>query len=134
MIEQIENLMVNYPRTGIIIVSFIVTLIMTLVTKYFTNQKRIRELKKMQKACQLKLKDKKGDLKAQGAIQKEMMQCSMEMMKYSMKPMLITFIPIIIFFGWFRGVYAAAEFGWFWWYMGTSIASSILLRKVMNVA
>jgi uncharacterized membrane protein (DUF106 family) len=134
MLETIENWMIANPRMSVILISVAVTFVMTLITKYFTDQKRMKELKELQKSCQIKLKDNKGDLKKQSEIQQEMMKCSMEMMKFSFKPMLITFIPILIFFGWFRGVYSSIEFSWFWWYLGTGIVSSIALRKIMNVA
>ena len=133
---MIKEIIMNYPLVSVIILSFMVTLVMTLVTKYFTDQKRMKELKAIQKACQIKLKDNKGNLEAQAKIQKEMFGCSMELMKYSMKPLMITFIPLIIFFWWVRGIFIETTLvsTWLWWYIGTSIASSIILRKLMDVA
>ena len=122
-----------YPKSGIVIISFLATLAITLVTKYFTNQDKIRELKEIQKACQIKLKDNKGNLEAQSKIQKEIWECSMELMKHSFKPMLIVFIPLILIFGWLRGVYTEILPGWLWWYIGVGIASSIFLRKLLKV-
>jgi len=131
---MLKELMVLHPKLGIICFSFLVTLVMTLVTKKFTNQDRMKELKKIQKSCQLKIKDAKGDVKKQGELQKQMMGCSMELMKHSFKPMFITFIPLVIFFWWIRGIYTAILPGWIWWYIGASIISSIILRKVLDVA
>jgi uncharacterized membrane protein (DUF106 family) len=133
MLEVLTELMVANPKVSIILFAFLVTLVMTLVTKKFTDQDRMKELKKMQKACQIKIKDHKGDLKKQGEIQKEMMECSMEMMKHSFKPMFITFIPLILLFAWIRGIYTDALANWFWWYFGGAIASSIVLRKLLKV-
>jgi len=75
---------------------------MTLVTKKFTNQSRMKELKDIQKACQIKLKQDgvKGNLEEMQKIQKQMMECSMELMKHSFKPIFITFIPLLLFFWW----------------------------------
>ncbi len=134
MLEIIKEWMIVNAKVSVVLVAFLITLFMTLVTKKFTDQKRLKELKAVQKACQIKIKDAKGDLKKQGEIQKEMMTCSMEMMKHSMKPMLYTFIPLILVFAWIRGIYTEVLASWFWWYFGGAIASSIILRKVLNVA
>ncbi|HLD54766.1 MAG TPA: EMC3/TMCO1 family protein [Candidatus Nanoarchaeia archaeon] len=130
----IEEWMIAYPKVSILIISFLVTLVMTLVTKKFTDQNRMKELKKIQKACQIKIKDAKGDMQKQAKINQEVMACTMELMKHSFKPMLITMIPIILLFSWVSGVYTAVLKGWFWWYFGGAIVSSIALRKVLDVA
>ena len=132
MIEETINL---YPRESVIIISALVTLVMTFITKKFTNQNRMKELKSIQKACHIKLKDSKGNPQKMSEINKEMMECSMEMMKHSFKPLLITFIPLIIFFWWVRGVYLETSLGnsWIWYYIITGIISSILFRKIFKV-
>jgi uncharacterized membrane protein (DUF106 family) len=129
----ITDLMISYPKESIIAISILVTLIMTLITKKVTNQNRMKELKAIQKACQIKLKDSKGDLKKQGEIQKEMMNCSMELMKHSFKPMLFTFIPLILLIWWIRDIYTGVLSGWIWWYIGASIISSLIFRKIFKV-
>ena len=131
---MIKEFMIKNPRMSIILISFLVTLLMTLITKYLTDQKRMKELKDIQKQCQIKLKNAKGDLKTQSEIQSEMMTCSLEMMKYSMKPMLITFIPLLLLLGFIRGIYSEIFSSWIWWYIISGMVSSIILRKVLNVA
>ena len=108
---------------------------MTFVTKKFTDQNRMRELKGIQKACQIRLKDNKGNTEEIGKINQEMMECSMELMKHSFKPLLITMIPLLIFFWWIRGVFSttAIAISWIWYYIGTGIISSMILRKIMKV-
>ena len=130
---MVESLLISNPKLTIIILSILVTLFMTLVTKYSTNQDRMKELKKVQKACQIKLKDAKGDTLKQKEIQKELMACSMELMKHSFKPMLITFIPLLVLIWWIRGVYSDVLNGWIWYYILASVASSLVFRKVFNV-
>jgi len=131
----ITDLINSNPTISVILIGFLVTLAMTLVTKYFTDQIKMRELKDKQKECQKKIKEKKGDIEAQKIIQKEMMACSMELMKHSFKPMFITFIPIILIFWWIRGIFLETAIAntWLWWYIGSAIGSSIILRKVLNV-
>ncbi|MBU3907403.1 MAG: DUF106 domain-containing protein [Nanoarchaeota archaeon] len=131
----IKEFIVSNPKASIIGISFLVTLVMTLVTKYFTNQNRMKELKDMQKACQIKLKDHKGNPEKMSEINKEMMECSMEMMKHSFKPMFITFLPLILMFWWLRGAMTATVLAgnWIWYYIIAGILSSIILRKVLKV-
>lgn len=130
---MLKELMIANPKLSVIAISVLVTLVMTLVTKKFTDQNRMKELKKIQKACQIKLKDHKGDLKKQSEIQKEMMDCSIELMKHSFKPMIFTLIPLLVLFWWIRTVYTGVLSGWIWWYIGASVVSSILFRKLLKV-
>jgi len=132
---MIKELMISYPKISVIALSFLVTLVMTFVTKKFTNQNRMKELKGIQKACQIKLKDNRGNPEEAGKIQKEMMGCSMELMKHSFKPMLITFIPLIAFFWWIRGIFTTTVIAktWLWYYIGVSVVASIILRKILKV-
>ena len=132
---MLKELMIANPKVSVIVLSFVVTLIMTFVTKKFTNQSRMKELKDIQKACQLKLKDNRGNPEKLTEVNKEMMQCSMELMKHSFKPLLITFLPLIIFFWWIRGIYAATTLGgsWIWYYIISGVIWSIVLRKVLKV-
>ena len=133
---MIKEMMIQYPRIGLVLISFLITLVMTLVTKFLTDQKRMKELKEVQKSCQIQLKDSKGDFKRQTEIQSEMMKCSMEMMKFSFKPMFITFIPLLILFAWIRGIFVLTEISstWLWWYLISGIVASISLRKILDVA
>lgn len=130
----LNDLLLLNPKLSIIVISFLITLIMTLVTKKFTNQERMKELKGIQKACQIKLKDAKGNPEEMAKVQKQMMECSMELMKHSFKPMLYTFLPLIALFWWLRGVYSDGFSSWILWYIGAGIASSLILRKVLKVA
>lgn len=131
----LNELIISNPKISVVVISFLITLGMTLVTKYFSDQGRMKELKAEQKKYQATIKEHKGNPDKQKEIQKEMMKSSMELMKYSFKPMIITFLPIIIIFWWIRGIYleTAIATTWLWWYILTSVASSIVLRKVLNV-
>ncbi len=129
----LKEWMIINPKLSVVVISFTVTLVMTLVTKKFTNQGRMKELKEIQKACQIKLKDTKGNPEEMSKIQKQMMECSLELMKHSFKPMLYTFLPLILLFWWIRGIYSEIFSSWIWWYIIAGIASSLILRKVLKV-
>ncbi len=125
---------------GLMIVSLILTLLMTLATKFFTDQKIMKTLKDELKELQNGLKDTAQTAEQKMHLQKNMMAKNMEYMKHSLKPMLITFLPIIVIFGWLRNYYIAIGdpkvfFGisWFWSYMIFSIVFSILLRKLLKI-
>ncbi len=88
------------PLFAIVIISFIITLLITLIHKFTTNQEVMKGLKKDMKDHQDEMKKHKENPKKVMEIQKQVMQKNMEFMKHSFKPMIYTFIPIIIIFGW----------------------------------
>lgn len=88
------------PLLSIIVVSFIISLGITLAYRKITDQEKMKELKGKIKEHQDKmksLKDKPDELMKE---QKKTMEVNMEYMKHSLKPMLFTFLPIILVFGW----------------------------------
>ena len=137
VLEFLVNIIQIYPKTSVVIIALAVTFLSMLVTKYLTNQAKMRDLKARQTACQKLMKDVKNDKIKMQKIQSEMMACSAEMMKMSFKPMLITFIPFLLLFYWIRGIYGGEEpilAGWFWYYLVVGLASSFLFRKILKVA
>jgi len=86
---------------AIIILAFVLTLLITLVYKYTTNQGLMKKLKGDMKTLQNQAKElnKTNPSKAM-SLQKKIMEKNMTYMKHSLKPTLFTFIPIIIIFGW----------------------------------
>jgi len=148
------GLIANYPLASLVVISFILTVLLTLSYKVFSNQKEIKETKEKIKDLQKRAKAEKDKEKAM-ALQKEMMQVNMEHMKHNMKPLLITFLPLILIFWWLRVTYLpygnlidySADIpmvcfvfrgfcdglGWFLVYVITSIIFNQLLRKIMKV-
>ena len=84
----------------IFILSLIATFITTIIYKYATDQKRLKEIKTKLKDLREKQKKHKGDTKKLMSLQKDMMGLNMEMMKQSFRSMLYTFIPLILLFTW----------------------------------
>ncbi len=124
---------------GIVIVSFIITLLTTLVYKYFTDQEALKKIKEDNKKLQEEMKNHKDNPTKMAELQKEMLQKSLiEPMKHQVKPLIITFLPFLLIFGWLRTTYQTAGpmlFGleWFGTYFVTSIIFSIILRKLLKV-
>lgn len=84
----------------IVILSFILTLLITLVYKFATNQVLMKKLKAEMKGLQKEAKALRDNPKKAMVHQKKLMEKNMQYMKHSLKPTLYTFIPIIIIFGW----------------------------------
>ena len=90
------------PFWGILIMSFLISLIIVLIYKFATNQNLMKQLKDEIKALQKQAKELKHEPEKAMAVQKKAMQTNMKYMMQSMKATLITFIPIIIIFGWLQ--------------------------------
>ncbi len=88
------------PFLGIVILSFAISLLISLAYKYFTDQDKMKELKEKQKEFQKRMKELRSQPDKMMAVQKEAMATNMEYMKMSLKPTLYTFLPIILIFGW----------------------------------
>ena len=135
MMNTINEFITSNPKAAIIILSIGVTLVMTLVTKFFTDQIKIKELKDRQKELQKKSKEARGNQKEMEKISQEILTISMEMMKHSFKPLLITFIPLLLLFWWARKAFVVTSLAnsWIWWYIGASLVSSMIFRKILRV-
>ncbi|MBI2662495.1 DUF106 domain-containing protein [Candidatus Woesearchaeota archaeon] len=91
------------PFLGIVILALIITLIVTLAYKFFSNQDEMKRLKDKQKEFQDKIKLMRDKPEEMMKMQKEAMTTNFEYMKHSIKPTLITMIPILIIFAWMTG-------------------------------
>jgi len=124
-----------YPKESIIFISIVVTAISTLLMKWLTNQEHLKSLKKRQKELQEEVKKHKDDGEMVKELQKEMLSITGTMMKSSFKPLLVTFIPFLILIYWLRSIYTPLMGGsWIWWYIGASLISSMIFRKVFKMA
>lgn len=126
--------------TGMLIIVLLISLIVTLVQKYTTDQATIRELKIKQKEINKKAREYSHDPAKMMEIQKELMPISIKLMKLSMRPIMFTGIPFIIFFRWFMDVFEAMGnpkfFGflsWFWFYLIFAILFGSIIRKILKV-
>lgn len=124
----------QYPKTSLIVLACLISFISLVITKYVTDQKKMRELKARQKELSKMSKEFKQDIKKLTEINQEMMQISMEMMKHSFKPLLITFIPLLILLWWVKSTFQTVLPSWIWYYIIAGIVSSLIFRKLLDVA
>jgi uncharacterized membrane protein (DUF106 family) len=95
--------LLNWDLTyGMIILTLLLSLFMTLVQKYTTDQKTLREMKAEQKKMQEDLKKLEVGSKEHTELSMKSMQFIGPMFKLSMRPIMYTAIPIILLFRWFE--------------------------------
>ncbi|MBI4150599.1 DUF106 domain-containing protein [Candidatus Woesearchaeota archaeon] len=99
--------MLNFsPFVSILLLSVALSLFITLVYKYTTNQSLMKDLKDELKAFQQQMKELKHDPNAMMDVNKKAMETNLKYMTHSFKPMLFTFLPIILIFGWLNAHFA----------------------------
>lgn len=127
---------------GMLVIVFIISLITTLVQKYGTDQKTLRELKKEQKILQEEMKKYRDHPEKLAEMQKKQLEFIPRTMKLSMRPIIYTGVPFILLFRWFMDYFAlpAMEgfkfFGflsWFWFYLIFAMVFGGILRKALKV-
>ena len=129
----LSEVMVANHIISILIVSIIVTFFSTIAQKYLTNQEHLRSLKNRQKEIQKELKNTK-EPSIMKELNAEMLKISGSMFKSSFKPIFVTLVPFLLLFAWLRGIYTPTiGSSWIWWYLGFSIISSMIIRKMMKV-
>ena len=91
------------PLWGIILLTFLVSILSILAYKYLTNQVEMKHLKEKQKEFQERMKALKGNTEELMRIQKEAMKVNLDYMRHSFKATLFTLIPLLVIFGWMNG-------------------------------
>jgi len=130
----LTEMMIANSKISLLVVSVIVTFVSTVAHKWLTNQEHMKSLKKRQKEIQKELKGCKDECKMK-ELNSEMLKMTGVMMKASFKPMFVTIIPFLLLFMWLRGIYTPVMgSSWIWYYLGFSVVSSMILRKIMKVA
>lgn len=99
-LDVINPAMYMHPLIATLLISILVTVLMTYVYKWMTDQKEMKELKDKIKKYSDDMKKEKKDPKKVMEFQKKAMQVNMQYFTKSMKPTLITFIPLILIFAW----------------------------------
>jgi uncharacterized membrane protein (DUF106 family) len=132
---MINEIIIQHPKLSILVLSFLVTLFITIVTYYMTDRTRMKELKDKQKALREEVKKYRDNPQKMMELNKKMMEDMPEQLKHSFKPMIITMIPILIVFAWLRSTFALTSLAgsWLWWYILSSMVFSIFLRKIFGL-
>ena len=99
----LQPLLSRSPFLLIVLVSFVISLLITIVYKLATDQKEMKRLKEQQKEFQKRMKELRSNPEEMMKVQKEAMKSNMDYMKHSLKSTLITMLPIILIFSWMAG-------------------------------
>ncbi len=125
---------------GMILIVFIIALITTIIQKYATDQKALKELRAEQKLLQEEMKKYKDHPEKLSELSKKQFQFIPRTFKLTSRAILFTGIPFILFFRWFYDTFTAMGdpkfFGflsWFWFYLIFTMIFSSMLRKLMKV-
>jgi len=142
VLDPTAGALLNWEMTlGMIIIVFILSLVITLIQKYTTDQDALKEIKKEQKALQKEMREAKNDPKKMGELQKKNMELIPKQFKLSMGSLAYTAIPFVLLFRWFGDYFILAGnpkffgfMGWFWFYFLFSVIFSIIVKKRFDIA
>lgn len=132
---MITELIQNNPRIGIIVITFLMSLFVTVVNYFMIDKDKMKELKDRQKHLKAEMKKCRDNPQKMMELNKQMMADMPEQLKHSFKPMLVTIIPLLILFKWLRTLFTITPIAstWFWYYIGFSMLFSIVLRKIFGL-
>ncbi len=125
---------------GMTIAVFLISLIITLVQKYTTDQEELKRLKKEQKEIQKKMKEFKDNPKKMSEIQKENWPLMIKQFKLGLGTIIYTGIPFVLLFRWFYDFFAligstkVLGMHWFLFYFIATLIFSSILKKKLDVA
>jgi uncharacterized membrane protein (DUF106 family) len=131
----ISSLIIANPKASILILSLIVTLFITIITHFLTDKELMRGIKEKQKKLREEMKIHRDNPEKMMEINKKMMEDLPHQMKQSLKVSLVTIIPLLFLFNWLKVTFAATSIAssWIWWYILSSLAFSIVLRKLFKL-
>lgn len=98
MLQQILSL---GPFAVVLLLSAFVSLIITLIYKYTTDQKAMATIKTEMDTLRKEMKENK-DAKKMAEINRKLMEKTMGQFRASMKPMIITLLPALLVLGWMQ--------------------------------
>jgi len=141
ILDPSAGALLNWNLTwGMLIIVFTIGLVTTIIQKYATDQKTLKELRKEQKILQEEMKKYKEHPEKLMELQKKQFEFLPKTMKLSMRAMIFTGVPFILFFRWFMDFFTAIGnpkffgfFSWFWFYLIFTIIFSSIFRKYMDV-
>src|SRR3990167_3448590 len=107
VLDQVFSPLLNLPTLlAVVILSFLISLIITVVYKFATDQNLMKDLKEEMKEFQKEIKELRKEPEKAMQVQKRAMQTNMKYMMHSMKSTLYSIIHIIIIFSWMNANFA----------------------------
>jgi len=91
------------PLLAIGTIGFVLSFLITIVYKYATNQKVLKQIREDMKSIQQELKASRGDQAKASELNKRLLQKTGEQMKQSMRSFIFTLVPVLLIFSWMQG-------------------------------
>jgi len=131
----LTELIQSNPEISIVALAFLVSIAITLINYFMVDREKMKQIRQKQKQLREEMKKFKNNPEKVMEINKQMLEDMPEQLKMSFKPMLITLVPLLILFAWLKSTFAATSIAstWIWWYIGASIVSSIVTRKLFGL-
>lgn len=146
VLDPSAGALLNWNVTwGMVLIVLIISVFTTLVQKYATDQKALKELKKEQKILQEEMKKYKEHPEKMAELSKKQFAFLPKTFKLTSRAMMFTGVPFILFFRWFHDFFGVIEAAagepikflgfmtWFWFYLICTMVFSTILRKVFKV-
>jgi uncharacterized membrane protein (DUF106 family) len=125
---------------GMLIIVLLITFITTIIQKYTTDQKALKELRNEQKLLQEEMKKYKDHPEKLAELSKKQFEFIPKTFKLTSRGVLFTGIPFILFYRWFFDVFTVMGdpkflgfLNWFWFYFICAMIFTSILRKWMKV-
>jgi uncharacterized membrane protein (DUF106 family) len=107
ILNPIFSPLLNLPTLlAIVLLSFLISLTITVVYKFTTDQNIMKQLKEEMKEFQREIKELRKEPEKAMQVQKKSMKTNMKYMMHSMRSTLFSIIPIIIIFSWMKANFA----------------------------
>ena len=131
----LTELIQSNPEISIVALAFLVSIAITLINYFMVDREKMKQIRQKQKQLREEMKKFKDNPEKMMEINKQMLEDMPEQLKMSFKPMVITLVPLLILFAWLKSTFAATSIAstWIWWYIGASIVSSIVTRKLFGL-
>lgn len=140
ILDPIAGNLLNWNvNIGMIIFTALISLFITLIQKYTTDQDTLREIKKEQKLINQQMKEFRNNQEKVAELSRKSLELIPKTMEITLRPLMYTSFPIIILFRWFHDYFDASSIkvlgmNWLLGYIILSIIFSMIWRKVFNVA
>jgi uncharacterized membrane protein (DUF106 family) len=131
----LEDFIIASPKVAILVFSFFVTLLITIVSHFMTDKELMRGIKEKQKNIREEMKKHRDNPEKMMELNKQMMEDLPNQMKQSLKISLVTMVPLLVLFSWLKTNFTATSIAgnWLWWYIISSLVFSIVLRKLFKL-
>jgi len=124
---------------GMLLLVFVISLFITILQKYTTNQTELKAIKKQQKEIQAEMKKHRGDSAKTMELNKKNMALLPQQMKLGMRSIVYTSIPLLFLSRWLYDYFALVGsnrilgMNWIIFYLIGSIIFSSIIKKQMDV-